>query len=74
MERTIVCKSGVWLYWCRWEMAAHCSKLYNITGVRIMEERQQNKMMVTWSDLIAGHGLLQPLVEEAHLGMERERG
>lgn len=48
-------------------MAAHCSQLYNITGVRLMKERQQNKMMVAGSDLIAGHGALQPVVEDADL-------
>ena len=49
------------------EKAAHFSKLYNITGVRMMEERQQNKMVITGSDLIAGHGALQPVVEDADL-------
>lgn len=66
MERTIG-SQGVRLYLFRWKMAAHCSQLYNITGVRLMKERQQNKMMVAGSDLIAGHGALQPVVEDADL-------
>lgn len=62
------------LYWLRWKIAAHCLKLYNNTVVQIIEERQQSTMVVAGSDLIAGHGGLQPLVEEADLWKERERG
>ena len=32
-----------------------------------MVERQQSKMAIAGSDLVVGHGALQPVVEEADL-------
>lgn len=48
-------------------MAAHCSKLDNNTGVTMTEERQQSEMAIAGSDLVAGHGALQPVVEDTDL-------
>lgn len=67
IERNIVLKSRCKTLLLRWKMAAHYSKLYNNTGVRMIEERQQSKMVVAGSDLIAGHGGLQPVGEDADL-------
>lgn len=34
---------------------------------------QQSMTVVSGSDLIAGHGLIQPVIEDADLGMETDR-
>ena len=54
---------GVGLYLLR----LHIIQNSTTTVERMMEERKQSKMVVAGSDLIAGHGGLQPIVEEADL-------
>ncbi len=38
----------------------------------MIEARQQSQMVVSGSDLIAGHGFLEPVIEDADLWMDTE--
>ena len=46
--------------------------IYNNTVVRMIEKRQPSEMVITGSDLIAGHGGLQPVGEDADLKTTKE--